>query len=129
MGGGANPFTAHMVADYCQSGAWERHIARLRSLYAARRDTALSALEQYMPADVRWTRPAGGFFIWLRLPDQVFAQDVKRLALREGVAVAAGEGFFVHPSNGEHHLRLAYSCAAPADIDTGICMLAQEGRN
>lgn len=125
MGGGANPFTASMVAGYCHSGAWERHIARLRSLYAARRDAALSALEQSMPADVRWTHPAGGFFIWLRLPDHVFARDVKRLALQEGVAVAAGEGFFVNPTEGEHHLRLAYSRAVLEDIDTGIRMLAR----
>ena len=125
MGGGANPFTASMVATYCTGGAWERHIARLRSLYAARRDAALSALERSMPADVRWTHPAGGFFIWLRLPGQVFARDVKRLALQEGVAVAAGEGFFVNPTDGEHHLRLAYSHAALEDIDAGIRMLAR----
>jgi 2-aminoadipate transaminase len=125
MGGGANPFTAHMIVDYCLSGAWEKHIARLQSLYAARRDAALSALERHMPAGMRWTRPAGGFFVWLRLPDQVFARDVRRLALQEGVAVAAGEGFFVNPSAGEHHLRLAYSCAALADIDTGIRKLAR----
>ena len=125
MGGGANPFTASMVAGYCHSGAWERHIERLRSLYAARRDAALSALERFMPADVRWTHPAGGFFIWLRLPDHVFARDVRRLALQEGVAVAAGEGFFVNPTEGEHHLRLAYSRAVLEDIDTGIRMLAR----
>jgi len=59
------------------------------------------------------------------LPKTVFAQDVKRLALQHGVLVAAGEGFFVNPSDGEHNLRLAYSCAAPNDIDTGIRILAQ----
>lgn len=78
-----------------------------------------------MPSDVKWTHPAGGFFIWLTLPLQVFARDVKRLALQEGVALAAGEGFFVHPADGEHHLRLAYSCATPDDIDAGIRILAQ----
>ena len=125
MGGGANPFVAHMVAEYCRSGHWEKHIVHLQSLYKGRRDVALSALSQYMPSDVRWTHPAGGFFIWLSLPKQVFAQDVKRLALQEGVSLAAGEGFFVHPAGGEHHVRLAYSRATPNDIDTGIRLLAQ----
>ncbi len=125
MGGGANPFVAHMVAEYCRSGHWEKHIVHLQSLYKGRRDVALSALSQYMPSDVRWTRPAGGFFIWLSLPKQVFAQDVKRLALQEGVSLAAGEGFFVHPADGEHHMRLAYSRATPNDIDAGIRVLAQ----
>jgi DNA-binding transcriptional MocR family regulator len=125
MGGGANPFIAHMVAEYCRGGAWEEHIASLRSLYATRRDAALSALERHMPDDVQWTHPGGGFFIWIRLPEQVFARDVKQLALDEGVAVAAGEGFFVNPSDGEHHLRLAFSRAALADIDAGIGLLAR----
>jgi 2-aminoadipate transaminase len=125
MGGGANPFVANMVAGYCWSGHWEKHIVHLQSLYKGRRDIALSALSRYMPSDVRWTHPAGGFFIWLSLPKQVFAQDVKRLALQEGVSLAAGEGFFVHPADGEHHVRLAYSRATPNDIDTGIRVLAQ----
>ena len=125
MGGGANPFVAHMVAEYCRSGHWEKHIVHLQSLYKGRRDVALSALSQYMPSDVRWTHPAGGFFIWLSLPKQVFAQDVKRLALQEGVSLAAGEGFFVHPADGEHHVRLAYSRATPNDIDAGIRVLSQ----
>jgi 2-aminoadipate transaminase len=125
MGGGANPFVANMLAEYCRSGHWEKHIVDLQSLYKGRRDVVLSALSRYMPADVKWTHPMGGFFIWLTLPEQVLARDVKRLALQEGVILAAGEGFFVHPAEGEHHLRLAYSCATPADIDTGIRILAQ----
>lgn len=125
MGGGANPFVAQMVAAYCQNGAWEPHLARLQSLYRVRRDRVLSALGTHMPPGVSWTHPAGGFFIWLTLPPGILAQDVKRLALQHGVDVAAGEGFFVHAADGAHHLRLAYSCAAPDDIDTGIRLLAQ----
>ncbi|HEU5375928.1 MAG TPA: PLP-dependent aminotransferase family protein [Ktedonobacteraceae bacterium] len=125
MGGGANPFVAQMIAEYCQGGHWEKHVARLQALYKMRCDVALSALKQHMPADVEWTQPAGGFFIWLTLPEYVFAQSIKHLALQNGVALAAGEGFFVHPSDGEHHLRLAYSCATPNDIEAGIRILAQ----
>ncbi|HEY6287335.1 MAG TPA: PLP-dependent aminotransferase family protein [Ktedonobacteraceae bacterium] len=125
MGGGANPFVAHMVAEYCQSGSLEKHISRVQSLYKMRRDVALEALEQYMPSDVSWTHPAGGFFIWLSFPEHVFAQDVKRMALEEGVLVSAGEGFFVNPAEGEHKLRLAFSCAKPDEIKAGIRILAQ----
>jgi len=125
MGGGANPFAAQIVAEYCRSGHWETHILRLRSLYKMRRDIALSALGRYMPSDVGWTHPAGGFFIWLSLPKNVFAQHIKRLALQKGVSLVAGEGFFVNPSDGQHNLRLAYSYTAPDEIDTGIRILAQ----
>src|SRR5258707_7172477 len=125
MGGGANPFAAQIVAEYCRSGHWETHILRLRSLYKMRRDIALSALGRYMPSDVGWTHPAGGFFIWLSLPKNVFAQHVKRQALQKGVSLVVGEGFFVNPSDGQHNLRLAYSYTAPDEIDTGIRILAQ----
>jgi 2-aminoadipate transaminase len=125
MGGGANPFVAHMIAEYCRGGSLEKHILRLQSLYKMRCDVALAALERYMPAGVRWTHPSGGFFIWLSLPEHVFAQDVKSQALTEGVLVSAGEGFFVNPADGEHNLRLAFSCAKPDDIDAGVRILAQ----
>ena len=125
MGGGANPFAANIVAEYCRSGDWERHIAHVRPLYKMRCEAALAALEKYMPSGVQWTHPAGGFFIWLTLPNNVFAQDVKHLALQKGVQVAAGDGFFVNPADGTHNLRLAYSCASLNDIDTGIHILAQ----
>ena len=125
MGGGANPFVAHMVAEYCRSGALEKHIRQLQSLYKTRCEVALAALNQYMPSDTKWTYPRGGFFIWLSLPEDVFAQEVKRFALQEGVLLSAGDGFFVHPGDGEHNLRLAYSCAKPEDIEAGIRILAQ----
>jgi 2-aminoadipate transaminase len=102
----------------------DQHVLHLQSLYKIRRDVALAALERYMPSDVEWTHPAGGFFIWLSLPENVFTQDVKRLALQEGVLVSAGEGFFVNPAEGEHNLRLAFSCATPDDIEAGIRILA-----
>jgi 2-aminoadipate transaminase len=125
MGGGANPFTANIVAEYCRSGDWERHTALVQPLYKMRRDAAVSALDKYMPSGVRWTYPAGGFFIWLSLPGNVFAQEVKRIALQEGVLVAAGDGFFVNPAEGAHNLRLAFSCASHDDIEQGIRILAQ----
>ena len=125
MGGGANPFVAQIVAEYCRSGAWEKHISHVRSLYKTRRDVALAALNKYMPADVRWTHPTGGYFIWLSLPNHVFVQDVKRQALQKGVLLAAGERFFVNPSDGEHNLRIAFSFAQPNDLDNGIRILAQ----
>ena len=125
MGGGANPFVARIVAEYCRSGALEKHISQLQSLYKTRCDVALAALSKYMPFDTKWTRPRGGFFIWLSLPEHVFAQDVKRLAQQEGVLVSVGEGFFVNPAEGKHNLRLAYSCARPEEIEAGIRILAQ----
>jgi len=123
MGGGASPFTANVVADYCRKGYLEPHVTKLRSLYQQRRDLALSALKQYMPDGVTWTYPGGGFFIWVTLPEQISAQAVKQAALQQGVNVAAGEGYFVNSADGAHNLRLAFSFAPLPDIEAAIKIL------
>ena len=125
MGGGANPFTAKIIADYCLSGAWEAHVQWLRTRYQARRDTALNALRAAMPASVRWTQPEGGYFIWLTLPESVSVDDLEPLAKSHGVYFAAGKGFFVHPADGRHHIRLSYSFAPRKDMERGIEILGR----
>jgi 2-aminoadipate transaminase len=125
MGGGANPFVAHMVAQYLQGGAYDHHLHSLRILYKQRRDVSLAALARFMPKSVSWTQPAGGFFLWLTLPERVFAARITRLAREQGVLVTSGEGFFPSPDHGAHHLRLAYSCAVPNELERGIRLLAQ----
>lgn len=129
MGGGASPFSAQIVAEYCRSGYWEKHILHLRSIYKTRRDLMLAALEDSMPSDVTWTHPEGGFFIWLTLPGHVFAHDVTQQMLQKGISVAGGDAFFQNPADGQHNLRLAYSYAAPEDLKRAIGMLAQVIKN
>ena len=92
MGGGANPFTAAVVADYCRSGAWEAHIDWLRGQYEKRRDIALAALDSSMPPEVEWTRPGGGYFIWLRLPPSVQVDDLEARGARAGRLLCFWEG-------------------------------------
>jgi DNA-binding transcriptional MocR family regulator len=125
MGGGANPFATHFVTEYCQKGHWEPHVERLRALYKERRDIALFALRQHMPNGVTWTHPAGGFFIWLTLPENVYGQTVKQRAIQRGVALAAGEGFFVNPADGAHNMRIAFSFAPLGEIENGIKILGE----
>ncbi len=123
MGGGANPFSAAVVADYCRSGAWEAHIQWLRGQYRRRRDIALAALDSCMPKDVEWTRPTGGYFIWLRLPPSVRVDALDARAKEQGVYFASGKGFFVNPEDGAHHLRLSFSFLPVAELQAGIEIL------
>jgi DNA-binding transcriptional MocR family regulator len=125
MGGGASPFTAAFTADYCCTGAWEAHVERLQALYKMRRDTLLGAMQRHMPAGVTWTTPAGGFFVWVTLPEGVRGQDVKRRAAERGLMVAAGEGYFINHEDGTHNLRLTYSCAPPEQLEAGVKILAE----
>ena len=125
MGGGANPFTAAIVADYCRSGAWEAHVKWLRGQYKRRRDIALNALRSSMPAGVTWTRPGGGYFIWLRLPASVYVDALEERAQEQGVYFASGKGFYVNPADGAHQLRLSFSFVPLPDLKSGIEVLGK----
>ncbi|HYY88219.1 MAG TPA: PLP-dependent aminotransferase family protein [Chloroflexota bacterium] len=103
---------------------FESHIVAARAEYKARRDAMLDALETTFPSDIAWTRPAGGFFLWLELPRGASGTAVADVALAEGVAVMPGPIFF--PNGGGHSaVRLGFSNATPARITEGIRRLAR----
>ncbi len=125
MGGGANPFSAAVVAAFCGSGAWARHVAWLREQYQSRRDIALAALDETMPPGAQWTRPEGGYFIWLQLPNGIEVDELEKMARAEGVYFASGRGFFANPADGARYLRLSYSYLSPDDLRKGIGILGR----
>jgi len=125
MGGGASPFTAKIVADYCKSGAWDTHIQWLRAQYKPRRDIALTALQDCMPDSVRWTYPEGGYFIWVTLPESIDVDELEKIANENKVYFASGMGFYVNPEDGKHNLRLSFSFLPHEDLKRGIEILGQ----
>lgn len=119
MGGGANPFMANILATYCQQGLLEPHIERLCQVYRERRDAMLAVLAAYVPDDAGWTRPRGGFFVWLTLPEPLRAAEVADRAKAAGLLISVGDPFFAEMPIGQH-LRLAFSYVSPARIREGI---------
>jgi 2-aminoadipate transaminase len=102
----------------------DAHIARLREVYRARRDAMLAALEEHFPQDGRFTRPAGGLFLWVELPDGIDARWLLERALEEDVAFVPGESFF--PGGGhENTLRLNFSAMPEERIAEGIRRLGR----
>jgi DNA-binding transcriptional MocR family regulator len=83
----------------------------------------LAALERTMPADVRWTTPAGGFFSWLRLPEAGDAALLAKRAVEAGVGIVPGSMFFADGRGGDN-VRLSFSLVDEAAIDEGIEKLA-----
>ena len=75
-------FTQLLSLELVRNGFLESNIPRLREVYKLRRDTMLRALVKYMPPDVTWTKPEGGMFVMLYLPEQMDAADVAREAVR-----------------------------------------------
>jgi DNA-binding transcriptional MocR family regulator len=122
MGGGANPLVANILATYCRQGLLEPHIRRLCQVYSERRDAMLASLDDHMPSGARWTRPGGGFFIWLTLPEPLRAAQVAAQAREAKLLIPIGDPFFAEaPPN--QYLRLAFSYVTPAKIREGIQVL------
>jgi 2-aminoadipate transaminase len=116
-------FCQHVVLELIQSGLLEGQIFRLRAAYAARLDAMLSALERFFPAEATWTRPDGGMFLFVTLPEAIEAKALLQQALDCNVAFVPGEDFHFDDS-GHNTFRLNFSNAAPEQIEEGVKRLA-----
>ena len=114
-----------IVTEKIASRIFTDHVAKLRQVYGARRDHMLTALAREMPADVSWTKPEGGMFVWVTLPKGMDAGDLLAKSLKtERIAFVPGRAFFADGWNG-NTLRLSFSCANEAAIDEGIKRLGR----
>jgi 2-aminoadipate transaminase len=113
-----------LLEEHGRRGFLDERVAGARALYRRRRDALLGALERHLAGRVAWTRPDGGFFVWLELPPSADAVDVAARARTAGVAVVPGTPFFSEPGRGSHNLRLSFSGVADDEIDEGVRRLA-----
>ena len=102
---------------------FEAHLVDLCRVYGERCRAMLDALERYFPSETRWTRPDGGLFLWVELPERVRGEDLLEDALREHVAFVPGASFYVG-ENRHNHIRLNFSNRPPEIIDEGIKRIA-----
>lgn len=112
------------VLEFVSRGQFEPNLERVRALLGARRDAMLEALERAFPNGARWSRPEGGYFIWLELPEGTDAAALLQRAERGGVTFVKGADFFPAGSGGSSAARLAYSYVSLAEIEEGVARLA-----
>jgi len=112
-----------VVAEYLDSQPWFEQVKVFRELYHERRDATLEALAALMPADVTWTRPEGGFYVWVTLPEGLDAKAMQPRAVHARVAYVPGIGFYAD-GQGARHLRLSYCFPDPDRIREGVRRLA-----
>ena len=116
-------FSQYAIAAYMQNHDWKQQIVHFRDMYRIRRDAMLDALEEYMPEGTSWTKPAGGFFVWLTLPAGLDSQSMLPRGISGRVAFVPGTAFYAD-GLGSSHIRLSYCYPTPEAIREGVRRLA-----
>jgi 2-aminoadipate transaminase len=112
-----------IVSRYLTTHDWKGQIKSFQLMYRERRDALLSALEQHMPAGCTWTKPDGGFFVWMTVPEGIDAKAMQPRAVTARVAYVPGTGFY-SDGFGSRQMRLSFCYPTPERIREGVRRLA-----
>jgi 2-aminoadipate transaminase len=118
-------FDQMIAYELLDSGFLEGHKQSIVQTYRERRDAMLDALADCFPHDARWTRPEGGMFLWVELPESIDTGDLLLRAMEQQVAFVPGAAFHVD-GTGHNTMRLNFSNSTPERIRDGISRLARE---
>ncbi|MBN2416236.1 PLP-dependent aminotransferase family protein [bacterium] len=120
------PISQSIAYEYCRRGELGPHIKENVALYGKKRKKMLDALDTYMPDDpgIHWTKPEGGLFLWLTLPDYFDVDAMFMEAIEENVAYVTGTAFYAD-GGGKNAMRLNFSYPTEEQIDQGIQRLAK----
>ncbi len=119
-----NIFSQYLIWDYLMHNDFEKHIAKITDLYSAQAQAMLNAMDKYFPKNVKYTRPDGGMFLWVTLPEGVSALELFPKALEKKVAFVPGDPFYINKKN-VNTMRLNYTNADSETIEEGIKRLGE----
>lgn len=120
-----NVFFQMVCARYMVECDLEAHIEKIRALYRHKSSLMLKALDEYMPADVKFTRPQGGIFLWCSLPEGYELSEFVSRCSEKNVFVVPGTAFLPDESEPTRSFRLNYSMPSDEEIERGIKLLAE----
>ncbi|MDP9022964.1 MAG: PLP-dependent aminotransferase family protein [Actinomycetota bacterium] len=116
--------TQMVVENWLSRQAWREQVKRFREVYRERAEAMLAALDEHFPGDSSWTRPTGGFYVWVTVPEGVDTSDLLAKAINHRVAYVPGRGFYADGQGG-HQLRLSFSYPTPDRIREGVARLGE----
>jgi 2-aminoadipate transaminase len=125
-------FVQMVAYEVARDNFLDEHIKLIRRVYGERRDVMLKALEENFPPEVTWTRPQGGLFLWVTLPERMDCHRLFEAAIKENVAFVPGDSFYAgngYAEEGRRHFRLNFSNAQPEQIREGIRRLSVAIKN
>lgn len=116
-------FMQILAHQFIDEGYLEPYLDFLRKEYSERKDILQQSLEEYLPAGIQWIEPKGGFYVWLRLPNQLSASAIFKDCLKKGVVFVTGRTF--DPENEKDtNLRLSFSNMPKNEIEKGVVLLS-----
>ncbi|MCW3012320.1 MAG: putative transcriptional regulator, GntR family, partial [Solirubrobacterales bacterium] len=115
----SSSMTQLFVATFFRDGDWRGYLAAQCDVYRARRDVMLEALEEHLPPEATWTRPEGGLFLWVTLPEGLDTTDMLAKALSRNVAFVPGRAAYLDGRGGTS-MRLNFSGVGEDDIREGV---------
>jgi 2-aminoadipate transaminase len=116
-------FTQLVVAEYLKRGLLSEQVEKIRRLYGRKLGTMLTALERNKPDGVKWSKPEGGLFLWIELPEATSANDLFPKAIKEKVAYVVGSAFHCN-GEGQNTMRINFSYSSEQQIIEGVRRLA-----
>ena len=123
-GGGVNQFAALAVHRY-STGNLDTHIDEINDVFRVKRDAMLAALGENFGSAATWSRPHGGLYIWLRMPEGADLVAARETALNADVGYQSGPPFAPDGVSGKNYARLCFGYNTPEEIREGIARLAQ----
>lgn len=119
-----NILSQYLIWDYLTHNDFDAHIEQIKALYQKQAQAMMSAIEKYFPASVKYTRPHGGMFLWVTLPEEISAMKLFPKALERKVAFVPGDPFYVDVKDA-NTMRLNFTGTDPETIDEGIRRLGE----
>lgn len=117
-------FMQILANQFLSKGYLEPYLTFLRKEYKERKDMLHNNLIKYMPSQISWNEPKGGFYIWLKLPEEISSTEIFGRCLQKGVVFVTGRTFDPHNVK-DDRLRLSFSNMAKEDIEKGVITMAE----
>uniref|UniRef100_A0A7C4U9J0 PLP-dependent aminotransferase family protein n=1 Tax=candidate division WOR-3 bacterium TaxID=2052148 RepID=A0A7C4U9J0_UNCW3 len=114
----------YLAWDLCERGIFRAHVKKIREVYKRRRDLMLENMEKYFPEGIKWTKPQGGLFLWVILPEHIDTYQLLEKAVELKVAYVPGSPFYPD-GRGKNTMRLNFSNATEENIVEGIKRLGE----
>ncbi len=116
----ANVLGQRIAHEYIVRGHIDPQIEKIKALYSRKMDLMLDGMEEFMPEGISWTKPEGGMFLWVDLPEGMDSSELLKKALKKRVAFVTGKAFFADPKEGTGSLRLNFTHPSDQMITEGL---------